>query len=687
LLLVAVVLIASLGWLLLRVPSAATSAAPPLAAPSPTHRVAPSAPAADRAQLEPRSLVEPAAALPAPAPSTTSQSEVPAGSYIVSGSVRDERTGEPVPELDVALESNGVREVCTTDAAGLFSSTREFPAAAVQATLTDLGWSVGSAKLEHAALPFDIAVRIGPTYPVSITPLVPNGQLQVRLTERTCGPWAAILEVDKGGDLEIAKTDTHDWGPVLLRGDTQPWVRFPRAQEPRDEKWSAWLMLEDAYGQRWCEVAAPGTVGIRPSVRFSTDPGLGSIRGVVGQSSARWKPTRVCAVPLERRDDLACGWHHAKVGENGQFTLAGVRAGRWRVVAYANGLYADEAIVDVLPEGVALLQFRLAEPAIDVQVVRKDEERDALLWGASPTSLAPFHPPFVGVGALDDLPRLKMDVLAVQLDAAQERRDMRTLRTTWDGAGELELGTPPERVRLRFAFDAPGSARATEWFALGPGGTVDGVWPARRYVLVDPNEPLGWFAGARGCRPAFGTLQDGVRTDDELRIRVQLAPGWGVHLLAFERGFDSLVSLKVMTDLARGRDLDELSKRMKQGVADVVGPPIPFGVAALLDAPSTRARDNPLRVPSSGDANEPDWLRELAEYAGLGSVYYLGDGATHRLGVALDRTRYEVQELRPYLGGDEDRWQERSGMHRYQLACKRLAPVEPAKPPVHVDGR
>jgi hypothetical protein len=670
-------LLALIGWFLSRAPRDASDDAPsrtiePL---RPTRR-----PDGLARAVRSDTALEPGRANPTP---TSLAPEPPADvaplpHVLVAGSVRDARTGEPVPELTVALSGGGVEEICTTDAAGRFATLREFPPVGVRASLSDLGWPVGSAKLEHPALPFEIQVAIGPTYPLHFDPWQPGGALQVRLVEHTTGPWAALLDVDEKGQIRFLRDEEREAGVALVRG-APGWVRFPRAFQASSAESSAWLVLEDALGQRWCEAEAPGTSGIRPSVRFALGAGLASIAGTVGQVAVQRVPSRVCAVPQEESQRIALGWHHAEVGADGRFELVGLRAGAWRVVAYAKGLYSDEAYVDLQAEQMAVLDLRLAEPALDVRVVATSKREPDLFWAATPHDLAPFHPPFLGLGSLDALPRMQMDLLAQDRRSLREERHPQFERAGWTGSGKLAFTTSTERQRLVFQVDVPEYARGTAWYVLGPGSTTDGVRTAKEPSAIDPDEDAPWMAGARGCRPEWGRLRD-VKSVDGLRVaRVRLDPGWGVQVHAFELGFEpKAVSLAFATRFAGRMDpesFDEIADEFGARPENAAGPPLALGLGHVAAARALK----PL-----GPGELPQDWSALAEQRGIGSAI-IGGAGPGRIGIAIDRLRYRVADGLPYVESSYGHKRTYAGLNRYALACERRAKVVPAKPPVRVE--
>lgn len=642
------VLATAAWWLSRRTPTAELTRAAAALGARPARDIATADLAA--AQLEPDPLGT--SAIDASAPDV----EV-AGASIVAGCVRDERTQEPLAELTVELSGGGVRETCTTDAAGRFATRAVFPPAEVRAALTDLGWPVGSAELDHPRLPFDIAVPIGPTYPLRCDPWLPSGRLQVRLVEHTTGPWAALLEVDEQWKVRTVLDQEREAGVALVRGTAERWVRFPRPYLASSAEASAWLVLEDNLGQRWDEIAAPGTAGIRPAARFSADAGLGSIRGTVGQPAALWRRTRVCAVPADRADDARFGWHFADATRDHGFELVGLRAGSWRVVAYAGGLHPDEVIVDLRAEQCAILDLRLAEPAVDVQVAGSKRVAPRHVWAATPAALVPFHPPFRGAGPLDDLPRMPMQVHAQDIGHASSAEPPRALRTTWSGAGALRLDERPRLEPLEFEFLLGSAQKARAWFALGPGSCYDGVWPGYASVEVDPDEDVRWCAGAPGCQPVWGRLRDCRRTEAGLTTRVDLSPGWGAQLCAYELGFDA--SFAGVSAQRPGK--------WKSSADD----------APWWD-PDAAARSGPPLAVAVHPAAEIAAAREFEE---LGTTHFASPRAG-TFGIAIDRVRFRIAEIRTDTGYTGNRSTKvRPGFQRYALACERRAPAAAAVAP------
>ncbi|TAJ21158.1 MAG: hypothetical protein EPO68_05315 [Planctomycetota bacterium] len=606
---------------------------------------------------------------PQPAPA---QPSVPAASSLVAGIVRDARTGEPVPELTVELSGGDVRETCTTDAAGRFASAAEFPAREVRADLSDLGWPVGVAKLEQPRLPFEIAVRIGPTYPLHLDPWTPGGAPQVRLVEHTTGRWAALLEVDAKHAFRFVRDDERDVGVALVRDGASKWVRFPHAYEAASESASAWLVLEDADGQRWCEIEAPGTEGIRPTARFDTSAALCKIAGRVVETGTRrspW-PARVCAVPVDREHAASLGWHYTDVNAtDGSFELVGVRAGDWRVVAYADGMYAEEAYVNLLPEHEAYLDLRLVEPALDVDVVSVKDAEPELLWAATPRDLAPFHPPFVGVRTVVLLPRMQMNVLAWPLlDMLDHDAEPHAVRTAWNGSGRLSMQALGERLPLRFEV---ANAR---WIAIGPGTSSDGVHRVGKPLLVDRDENAPFMLGASQCQPMLGRIGDARREGGELVIDgPALVRGWGAQLLAHETSFRARPG--ATSDDGRAFAIHLETKRKVTLLVPFDDTPVPFGVQVLGAQRSVGA--------GAAGSGEASWMAEL-DALGIGQLYVSDSGET-RIGIALDRTRFRITDWKPYLDGTLDDLRKMPGLHRYSIACERREKAQPAKPPARVD--
>ncbi|TAJ21159.1 MAG: hypothetical protein EPO68_05320 [Planctomycetota bacterium] len=619
--------------------------------------------------------------LPRATPATTASAR-----SIVAGVVRDERTGELVPALTVELTCGGISETCTTDGDGRFASTREFPAGEVRALLSDLGWSVGSAKLAQPNLPFEIAVKIGPTYPLAFGPWLPSGALQVRMVEHTTGPWAAYLDVDEHGTVRHVRDDERDVGVALVRGDGANWVRFPRAYRASNGEASAWLVLEDDVGQRWDEQPAPGTEGVRPLVSFSTAAGYGTLSGTVAQTRYPWTPTRVCAVPVDGDHGGASGWHFAEVGADGRFEFVGVHSGAWSIVAYAHGLVADSARVELLPMGRAERHLKLVPPPIDVQVIApRDAEAPRLLWAATPKLLAPYHPPFVGVGSLDALPRMEMDVLAEVLTRVAKSDEPSFARVEWSGYGELSLARAADPIKLLIRVYTPKEANGTAWCALGPGSTSDGVRAAdsRLSIEVDPSDVGSCLVGARGCRPQSFPIRSTTKAGASRSELVRLDRGWGVQVLGVERGFGAAPTLGYVSQLARQSAPELLMQHAEKTK--------PQGDQALLSGPPVRVG---LRVLSSEQGSvgpalgplEDNWItRAGIERPALRSAFIASGARASRVGIALDRLRYRVVDHLPYREPSFDEERGFAGLNRFAVVCERRAKAVPAKPPIRVD--
>jgi hypothetical protein len=589
-----------------------------------------------------------------------------------------------VPELTVALSGGGANETCTTDSAGRFASAKQFPPGAVRAALSDLGWPIGSAELEQPALPFEIAVKIGPTYPLHFAPWTPAGALQVRIVEHTTGPWAAYLDVDDEWNIRYVRDEERDAGVALVRSGATPWVRFPRPHRASSETASAWLVLEDEFGQRWDEQDAPGTEGIRPAVAFTTSAGYGTLSGTVAQLRYPWMPTRVCAVPEGDDHGGTSGWHHAEVGADGRFEFVGVHSGVWSVVAYAPGLVTDSARVELLPMGRAERHLKLVPPPIDVQVIVPRDAQTLLLWAATPKLLAPFHPPFVGVGPPDALPRMEMSVLAEAFQRVAHADEPCFARVEWSGGGQLSLARAADPIELTIRVITPKDANGTAWCALGPGSTSDGVRSVGHEVRVDvdPGDGASWMVGARGCRPQSFPIRSMTKSGRSRSETVRLDRGWGVQLMGVERGFGGAPMLGYVAQIARHSPPELLMKLAEQTEREpsnalLSGPPVELGMRAL----SSTARD----PGASLGPLEDNWItRNGIERFGLGSAFF-AHGRACRVGIALDRLRYRVADFLPYREPSVDEDREFAGLNRYVVACERRAKVKPAKAPARAE--
>ncbi len=285
---------------------------------------------------------------------------VEAAALPIAGVVTDERTGEPVPAVDVQILCAAGAESVRTDGYGGFVARGAYPSGQVHLTVAD-GSGDDRVFLDafdeehfasaHLRRPLELKVAIGPTYRLDIAGLARANPepWRFRLTERQGNPQVAgVLVVGNDGNLSLAAgaAEPLDWGSVALRlGPTGAWVRFPRIvhdpdeREPtkRGEPWRAELTSFHPRFRTRTEVA--GVIGIDPFLRKP----LIRANGVVSGSASSSKGLSLYGMRVELLPAGGDFWHAARPdrcvafqsGADGAFVFRDVPPGRWKLVVEA----------------------------------------------------------------------------------------------------------------------------------------------------------------------------------------------------------------------------------------------------------------------------------------------------------------------------------------------------------------
>ena len=527
---------------------------------------------------------------PAPEPSARAAPEIAGGERraepalvldpaLVRGIVLDERTQEPVPELEVALEAGGEVERLVTDAQGRFAATRALPAGALSARVTDLGEDVALRRRAADARreePWEVAVPIGPTVPLAIDfpgELDP-ARWRVRIVETTRPRDGAGRIAVRGETLQLVAPKGADvaWSARALRPGKLPWVRWPRVETRPDPARRVELeAVSDADGRRG-RVLLKSTVGVQPPALLDRLQWVGAIDGrVLDERGGPLDGARVLALPpaLERgeRREKPPAWSSAPTGEGGVFALRGLEPGRWRLLALAPSRPVREVSVGVAAgiqglEPLRLEAERRAPPVASVpagdagpsmlvaRVVRAEGFERAVV--VAPGSSKPGSPRQGRAEAFDALalPPLRglpADQVELGWTDLVPGRDVprgsplyspRFARVIWPEEGISFRADAAPTIGLRGEVVVPASddaAEAEEGREVAvafDGGALLGALDAReaQRLRIASGSRFDWSLWPRGAAPVFGASDGRASSARELVLGGERREGWGALL-------------------------------------------------------------------------------------------------------------------------------------------------------------
>lgn len=482
-----------------------------------------------------------------PAPGVTVAPET-----ILSGTLADVLTGEPVPHADAAFTFlPGIEPFrCRSDAAGRFQVTLPTPpAGSNELRVYDSDGTVDGQRriVRQSAIPFPIEgpvpVHVGPTFYVELPEevLAHGGDVHARLR---------VPEDRVPGDDPIA----------TLREGPRPWFRLPfEATELSGGAYE--LIIEDRAAMLAARVPVDRNRGIEPRTLVPRFERRGEVRFLMGTEGAHRAPALKFdleplghSVPADVELRAIASEHHSDGGVRGTLRFLPPGPYRWSVVGAGTGTGGE---VQVLPgESVEVLvgpehlgaTFD-AEVLIDASAAPEAAlERCLVMVTSEDEGGAGFmtRPDPVDGGAPGAF-RIPLSSLAhgtwrVTIQAPPGV-------TVSPGSVLVTPGAPPammvassgtDRARLELEVVAADGGtplpHATATIVIVPSEALRfrHTTPDRAVLASDEvpaRGPVGVFVRAAGFRSVL--LEHDARTDPERR-RVALEPGWSTRVLALD---------------------------------------------------------------------------------------------------------------------------------------------------------
>lgn len=577
-------------------------------------------------KLDRVALAEPPVEAELPKPEAV-RAVVERASATVSGRVLDRATNEPVPFVEVLLACGGVSARASTDAAGAFASSVEFPSGRLSAGVVDDGVPV-----ERFDTQFDAAlgmrewlldVPIGPTYPISAIDgaLVDAGAWTAELFESTLDDETAG-EIDVRPDaLEVfappPRTPDRAWSPRTMRMAAVPFVRWPKREHEPDRRYRATLVLRSKTLFARAETRVLSTVGVQRALAPSSEPRA----TVVGEFDRRGRPNGGVALPLRvvlfqaRVGGERSAGSSTVLEVNGSaagFAFDDVPPGNWSIVAWGPNASSARGNVRVTRGDLYHVKSMPLDVADDARARAAAERAGAgsepLFDGVNTSQLlllAPSRAHGATRALVARVDRLAQDFYAMQ-DHARGRLDLRgvgigegsALGTSQRNVGKIagrvdEIDfDPSRRERCRIdVYRGAAEARIGGAVAFGPAGSMftlreldgDGSFTLAR------NGEVRWSAWAGGCAPRFGDERDLRAIDPRIAngaskaAEVRLQPGWGAQLL-LRRGDPTEIEADPWPWRAGGGVND------RAVLAALAAPPVP-GVRCQVDGFGDAASD------------------------------------------------------------------------------------------------
>jgi hypothetical protein len=538
----AVFLLAVLGWLLGRSsPRTEDEQSPARVAEATTER---------REQRVEEALLEPAddaevfvekETTPPPPPETPPPSAEAAAEVVLvpTGRVVDARTGEGVPEIDVALASGETKVNARTDAAGWFGlEATDAISGSCSIHLADDSVPLLAQTLDPAVdpLPWVLEVPIGPTYPLQFVDPMRGRAERARLVESARDEGVAGELLVLSDEIAIAPEDAPEdrvWTWRTVRPGPLPWIRYPSVEHEPEGRLGK--RIEADSGGAWHHGLALDTVGIQRPVALHFVEGRMTISGWV--LDEKDDPVAGAFVLLLPPAETAASsvWYEARSAPAGSFTFAEVPRRHWRIFVWSLGAaLVDEYVPqDPSPKPIVVRMFegniarsqesplgaRLASGKAVVLIEMTDCAPFARKWLLPPMHLPPprclWIESFVGIGA------------PLPLGGAADPND-----SFFFGLERRRANPAAEGTFLRIeAVDGPtGVPLDGAEVHFGPSGDLvtrrasEGPWPFRE------ESRLEWMVARPGCASAFGN-EHSFATEDEARVaRATLWPGWGAAL-------------------------------------------------------------------------------------------------------------------------------------------------------------
>ncbi|MCZ6599176.1 MAG: hypothetical protein O7B99_16170 [Planctomycetota bacterium] len=498
----------------------------------------------------------------------------PGPSATVRGQVVDEKTREPVHEVQVEIASDfeGVQELVITDAEGFFATETAFPQGHLFATVIDVVFGeavrLGSDSRPHLedgslARMWELPVRIGPTYFLLPTGggTFPTGDWVAEMVEEPPGHrYAAKLQVGRQLVL-LPRSERQErlWSQTPLRTGKPPWVRWPRQEHEPDEKREVRLSVLHGSHEWWGEARVDRTTGrYRDVVGIPLEP-IGALTGkVVTRNGGGIDGLSIGLSPRTRFGDPASdlATRETVTAGGGLFVFERVPT-RLFLLALDPQRYPEvHELIDV-PRGVSELPaYVVSDPAPTGSVTGRFEVKrghrpgEALVTLRSMEGLHHERIELVRYGRtfrFDRVPRGEY-----QLIVEQKGRPDRQANAFWTPRRTVVY--PPEAgIRIvsqkaadpvRHVFD--GYERRSNLaldrmvVIFGPEG---GLWDTkslgqRGSVKISPDLPFRFALSAPGYQPTFGDESNFLGAGNERVARIPLDPGWGatIHLREGSRG-------------------------------------------------------------------------------------------------------------------------------------------------------
>jgi len=543
----------------------------------------PRAHAAAEAQAEARPAVEapatltpppplvPADPVPAAAPAVGRESlpVAAAAADAVPGSVRlrvlDATTGEPIPDLELALVwgDDDEGEVLTTDAEGRARATAPHAPAPLQVDWHEPGPRDTAYEPEEIEAPavgaeLPLMLSIGPTYRID---LVAPGSLALadlgaRLSTRAEERWA------RNAPATALRAGTASSGGF-------PWVRFPTERIYGSHARGPWQLQVSSADGLWVGAAeVDRIVGRAPELAAITLRPCARLEGTVADAdghpieTAWMRLTKPVSGPRIQQWFLSEGRFHADGLEPGLWSLAidSPDHETWtREVELRAGERLEEAVVLT-----ALAPAGSVRGHVTSATGRWHGEAQVALWGhagsKSNRRVAPTWEEtdagWIGTFAFEDVPEGTYELTWLARDCPFEALPGTTqLVTVPDPGAEIRLlddvPTAAVVIRVRDALTDTRLGEYDVWWR------PEGGWASfRRCVPSDEplveawpvGRPFAWVVRTAEHGLVAGDERDFVREGDSLVAEVALPRGWGVQLFLADPEGNPLEGLRLVCD-------------------------------------------------------------------------------------------------------------------------------------------
>ncbi|MCP3914693.1 MAG: hypothetical protein GY711_03935 [bacterium] len=508
-----------------------------------------------------------------PAAPDSGSTAVPLARSPVIGRVVDQRTGEPVPALDLTIACQ-VPTTARTDRDGSFESEHSAPRTSLTISIEDAGGWVTRFEAEHVPRtePLNVPVPIGPTYPLLVPSGFVAGDWEARVVEtrqpRDVAGRLEVLEDDlrmvargRTGRLDLLKvrgqrggepygTDLSDrrWPWIPVRNGAPPWVRYRRVLFEADDAYERRLELRRIDGSRVARATVTGVIGIHDPVRV--DRGEPEPFGVLsGRIDLAGAAPRATVVLLPTPDEATAAdrppyFEELLTWTDGNFTFDRVPIGTRTALVYAANCELVRTEVNVERGRNAFPEVRLARQGqVGFKVKFRNARRPTYqrycaivrLVEAGPYARAWYQldGSSGGLGAiwLHDIPDAQYDFRGVGSNLLPHWEPQRFVLEP----GERFLHVVPPEDMASYGFEvttAYGPPQTEVRVYFGPGGGLDlsKVWDSDRRWSIPSTTPLRWTVWANGHAPVSGTEADFAAAGDERIAKVTLSEGWGAQL-------------------------------------------------------------------------------------------------------------------------------------------------------------